>query len=389
MVHTKPQQNPSMVHGLRSTISALRLSNFRNYADLNLHLDGRSVILTGANGAGKTNILEAISLLSPGRGLRNAKMGELALASSIKSGWSVVADLTTPHTTHRIGTGTDSAAPRSKRLIQIDEKKSAQTDLAEYCTIAWLTPAMDRLFVESRSERRRFLDRLVYAFYPVHLQHIQALEKAQRERLRLLSFGRIDQEWIGTLERQIAENSISISRARAEYIERLNDHIGQFGPDFPKLRLDLQSKIWADIAAEGDNNAVSLLQDRLKDSRERDRLVRSTREGAGRDDFTAFHIGKNRLAGDCSTGEQKIALIAIILGHSRLLITEKRKTPILLLDELAAHLDDRHRAALANVIENLGIQAFVSGADAALFGDWKSAQILAVQNAQITPITHS
>lgn len=372
-----------------SAITGLYLINFRNYADLRLQLDGRPVILTGVNGAGKTNILEAVSLLAPGRGLRGAKMGDFALAGPTQLPWSVVTDIQTPHTTHRIGTGSDPGA-RGKRLIQIDGKPAGQTDLAEYATIAWVTPAMDRLFVESRSERRRFLDRLVYALHPNHLQQIQILEKAQRERIRLLKFGRIDTAWIGTLEQQMAEASVAISGYRADYIDRLNSHIEAFSTDFPKLRIALKSSVYKDIAKDGKESATAYLQERLLAARERDRLVGNTGEGAGRDDFGAFHLGKGRDAADCSTGEQKMTVLAIILAHSRLLREERGKSPILLLDELAAHLDVKHRAALAAVLSDLGVQAWLSGADAGLFQDWqKQAQFLRVEKGQIFPVTYS
>lgn len=371
-------------HALTS-ITHLRLLNFRNYRDLDLSFSG-SAVITGVNGAGKTNILEAISLLSPGRGLRNAKLTDLIHRTNNADiqPWSILSDLSAPHGTHRIGTGADPGNPIApRRVIQIDGKPASQTDLSDYCAIAWLTPAMDRLFVESPSARRKFLDRLVYAFYPNHLTEIQILEKAQRERGRILQFGRIDQDWINALEAQMAKASVKISAYRADYIRQIAAHIADFG-GFPALRVDLISKIWVDIQESGPEQAEARLTARLFQARERDRFAGSTRESATRDDFTAFHLGKNRHAGDCSTGEQKMAVISILLAHCRLLIDQRGKGPILLLDELAAHLDAPHRTALAGIIQDLGVQAFISGSDAGLFGDWQEqADFFAVKNGQI------
>jgi DNA replication and repair protein RecF len=370
-------------------LSTVLLANYRNYPSLTLDTGGQSVVLTGQNGAGKTNILEAISLFAPGRGLRGAAIGELPY--SIKSppplgggwegappcpsplDWSIVIDLLTPHTTHRLGTGVTEAGQKN-RAILADGNPLPQTQLADYLTIAWATPDMDALWRESSSARRKFLDRLVYALFPAHWAALTRMEKHRLERARLLEMGRLDDRWCDAVELGLARAMQEVGQNRRAYIDALGAAMAEFHGDFPRIALALQSNITPDMDA-------AAIQTQLQAHRSGDAASGMCRFGANRDDLGAEFMPKSRPVNGCSTGEQKMALLSILLAHAGLLRTRQNRPPILLLDEIAAHLDDRHRTALARQIQALNAQAFLTGADASLFTDWQGqAGFWVVQN---------
>ncbi len=344
--------------------------------------------MTGPNGAGKTNILEAISLFAPGKGLRNAKMADFFYRDNGDWGngvtenslsttplphypttppWSIAIDLTSPFSQNRLGTGSNGG---NKRLLHADENSISQAELGDYLSLAWATPDMDGLWRGAASARRKFLDRLIYALYPDHWPLLVTLDKARAERAKLLSDGRMDDNWLSALELAMAQASIPITQNRLRYIESLNRHINDFVPDFPSIKLDLLSPLGAELKKDA-ADAQDWLQDRLRESRLRDAMAGSALYGAHRCDVIAHHGGKNRNAAECSTGEQKIALMSVLLAHAAMLCAEKAKPPVLLLDELAAHFDEYHRKALAGILSQLKVQSWISGADENLFQDWK------------------
>ncbi|WP_439816118.1 DNA replication/repair protein RecF [Zavarzinia sp. CC-PAN008] len=352
----------------------LTLTEFRNHARTDLELDGRPVVLTGPNGAGKTNVLEAISLLSPGRGLRAIRAGE---ASRDGGGpWAVAATVDTEAGPVAVGTGIGRDERGDKRLVRIDGAAGTMRALAEHLRIAWLTPQMDRLFVDGASDRRRFLDRLVFGHDPAHARRVSAYEKAVRERQAVLREGRRDPAWLDAIERQIAGHGIAVALARVAGIARLNGTMAAATGPFPQAVLSLAGEPEGMLAAGGDAlEAERRLLAALAANRVRDGESGTTSAGPHRSDLVAVHGGTGRAAPQCSTGEQKALLIAIILADARAARAASgrhsgdggRPAPVLLLDEVVAHLDSLRRTALFDALTALGLQAFLTGTDAALF----------------------
>ncbi len=383
-------------------VTQLRLSNFRSYATGALALSGAPVVLAGPNGAGKTNILDAISLLSPGRGLRGAKLSEHVRkgpsstlnASSDGALWAVAATVARGGTEYEIGTGLIQSSgalgpnggdkrpggvsrqdKRSVRLNGVEAKGSA--DLGDIVQMIWLTPAMDRLFIESAGGRRRFLDRLVLGFDASHARASTRYETAMRERARLLKYGPRDPSWLDGLENEMAEAGIAIIQARAVTVARLNGALGERQGAFPSASLALTGDDYAD--AQG-------LRDALAAARLRDAEAGRTCTGPHLTDLAARHTAKRADARDCSTGEQKALLISIMLADARELARARGGlAPLLLLDEIAAHLDATRRAALFAEITALGAQAWMTGTDLSLFAD-AQAQIFAVEDGQFREV---
>ncbi len=381
----------------RLALSRITLSNFRSYETLRLEPDAGLVVLTGANGAGKTNLLEALSLLSPGRGLRGARLADISRQSGDNTPtsqveWAVAAEFTTPHGAVSIGVGWAEADGEhgNRRAVRINgTPASGQTALAEHASMVWLTPAMDRLFVEAPAGRRRFLDRLVFAFDPAHAGRLQAYDKARRERARLLREGRSDDSWLGALERSMAERAVAIAAARLDLIERLKRAIAEETGSFPRPEIAMRGVIedWLERhpALEVEENYRAALQK----SRPEDSDSGSC-EGVHRSDLMARLSVGGPDAEQASTGEQKAILISLILAHGRLLARLKGRVPVLLLDEITAHLDARRRAALFEAIEDLGAQAWLTGTDEALFAPIRqSVQFYSVANGRILKqVTH-
>lgn len=350
-------------------LSRLVVTDFRSYERASLSLDGRPAVLTGENGAGKTNLLEAVSLLAPGRGLRGAAYAEIAREGGA-GGWAVAATVETAAGPLRIGTGIEPSlsggeAPRS-RAVRIDGvAASGAGALAGHVRILWLTPAMDRLFLEGASERRRFLDRLVIGFDPAHGTRVNAYERALRERNRLLAEERMDDAWLSGLEDQMAAHGVAIAAARVEMLARLRGALDAAGP-FPRAGLALEGTLETALAEAPAVDIEDAYRARLAAARGRDAGAGRTLEGPHRTDLLVRHMVRDREARACSTGEQKALLIGIVLANARLLAA-RDVPPLLLLDEIAAHLDEERRRALFDEILGLRLQAFMTGTDPALF----------------------
>jgi DNA replication and repair protein RecF len=374
----------------RLAVTRLRLTNFRSYAGAELCVGEAPVVLAGPNGAGKTNLLDAISLLSPGRGLRGAKLGEHArkgpaacdAAEFGRALWAVAATLVRGDTEHDIGTGLtlgpDGGGRRQEkrqvRLNGADAKSSA--DLGEIVQMIWLTPAMDRLFLESAGGRRRFLDRLVLGFDAGHARAATRYETAMRERARLLKYGPRDPLWLDGLESQMAEAGLAIATARALTVERLNHVLAERGGAgaFPAAALAMSDDLQL--------LSVQALREAFAGARLADAESGRTGFGPHLTDLLVRHTAKRAEARDCSTGEQKALLISIMLAEARAL-TQARDgvAPLLLLDEIAAHLDASRRAALFEEIDALSAQAWMTGTDLSLFDGWGGrAQIFLVDD---------
>jgi DNA replication and repair protein RecF len=352
-------------------VRRLSVSDFRCYAGLRIEVDACPVVLTGANGAGKTNLLEAISFLSPGRGLRRARLSEVTRRPA-SAPWAVAANISGPEGAIDIGTGlaasdgADEAGER--RVVKLDgELVSGPSQLAEITSVSWLTPQMDRLFVEGASGRRRFLDRLVFGLDPLHARRVAAYEKAMRERTKVLKAGRVDPAWAAALESTMAEGGVAVAAARREAVARLDAALAAAGGRFPRalLRIEGVLESWLDTmpALEAEDR----FRARLAEVRGRDAEAGGAVEGPHRSDLKVAHAMKGMPAELCSTGEQKALLIAIVLANVRLQAARRSAVPILLLDEVAAHLDLARRTALFAEIAELGAQAWLTGTDAALF----------------------
>ena len=353
-------------------VTRLTVANFRSYAAAELNTAGAAVVLAGPNGAGKTNLLDAISLLAPGRGLRGAKLAEHTRkgpATPSEALWAVAATVKRGETDYEIGTGLSEQSPsRHVRLNGVEAKGSAE--LGEIVQMVWLTPAMDRLFIESASGRRRFLDRLVLGFDASHARAATRYETAMRERARLLKYGPRDPAWLDGLENEMAEAGLAVARARQAAVERLNSALATRVGAFPAAALTLAEEVYADQDA---------LRDALTKSRIRDAESGRTLAGPHLTDLLARHVQKRADARDCSTGEQKALLIAIMLAFAReLTFARDGLAPLLLLDEVAAHLDATRRAALFEEIADLKAQAWMTGTDLSLFEN-AQAQIFEVQ----------
>ena len=347
------------------SISQITLSHFRNYTDMRLVCGATPVILTGANGSGKTNLVEAISLLVPGRGLRRAALVDLQNRAT-PSPWAVAVELRTASGLLKIGTGRDGTQDvgEERRLVHINGRPSrGQTALAEQVVMAWITPDMDRLLVEGAASRRKFLDRLVYSFDPVHGARVQRYEKAMRERLRLLREGIADAAWLSALEDEMAQTAVAIAAARRHMIRRLRTTIAESGDVFP--RADIEVRGTAEDMLE-DKPALPVedaLRAAFARSRGEDAQHGTCAVGAHRSDLCVTHRAKQCPADLCSTGEQKALLIALMLAFVRLLAEQRRMTPLFLLDDIVAHLDDFRRGALFDEIRALGAQVWLTGTD--------------------------
>jgi len=334
-------------------ILSLQLSHFRSHQAARLVFDGRPVALVGANGAGKTNILEAVSLLSPGRGLRRAAAEDLARRPEA-IGWKVGATVAGLSAAHELETWAEAGAARQ---VRIDGKAAPQVALARVLRMVWLVPSMDRLWIEAAEGRRRFLDRTVLSFVPDHAEAVLAYEKAMRERNRLLKDGVADAFWYGALEAQMAQAGAAIRRNRELAVARLM--AAQEGAEtaFPRAGLAItEAEPW------GEDLALALAE-----GRRRDLAAGRTLVGPHRADLAAVFEAKGVAADQCSTGEQKALLISLILANARALAADLGRPPILLLDEVAAHLDMDRRAALYDALCALGAQAIMTGTEPGLF----------------------
>lgn len=369
-------------------VSRLVLTEFRNYSSLSLDLEPGAVVFTGENGAGKTNLLEALSFLTPGRGLRRANYGEVAREGS-DGGFAVHAEVTGPMGECTIGTGTAGTVGDSEagRRIRINGAPARSAEaLLEWLRVTWITPSMDGLFTGPAGDRRRFLDRLVLAIDPSHGQRALDYEKAMRGRNRLLAENSRDSAWFDAIETQMAETGTAIAAARAELVGLLTSMIARLpeGSPFPKAAVALSGSL---EEAVGHRAAVDIeegFRNRLAEGRDRDRAAGRTLDGPHRSDLLIRHQPKDMPAEQCSTGEQKALLVGLILSHARLCGEISGLVPILLLDEIAAHLDAGRRAALFSILEELGCQVFMTGTEAALFTALQGrAQFLVVDHGRV------
>lgn len=374
-------------------LSRLALTDFRNHAGLDLNPGPGFVCLFGENGAGKTNILEAVSVLAPGRGLRGASLGEMARSDG-PGGWSVSAHLSSlalsgPQATEgqvegrgrdsastslstneegsaRLGTGTLATAPE-RRVVRINGAPASVNSLAEWLAVLWLTPAMDRLFSGPASDRRRFLDRLVLALEPGHAHHAARYEAAMRARNKLLAEpDGADPEWLSALEAGMAEHGEALGHARLRTVEALAERLAATPADlFARPAIALDQPHQADLAA------------RLRANRGRDAAAGRATEGPHRQDLLVTHAAKAQPAARCSTGEQKALLLGLVLAHAALVTDRRGAPPLLLLDEVAAHLDPGRRAALFERLQGRG-QVWMTATEAALFDGVRDATMIEV-----------
>jgi DNA replication and repair protein RecF len=371
----------------RPQVRRVILQDFRSYAGLDLALDGFVVALVGENGAGKTNLIEALSLFTPGRGLRRATVSECARNGGT-GGFAVSIELEDEGEARQLGTGLEAGPEAPARVHRIDRAPVASTRaFADHLRIVWLTPAMDGLFTDSAGERRRFLDRLVLAVDPAHGARVAQLERALRGRNRLLEEGGRNAQWLEAIEREAAELAVAVAAARSECVTRLKAMIA--------LERDDSSPFpWADLALEGDVErlvgempalaAEERYRAILRENRGRDAAAGRTLIGPHVGDFLAWHGPKGAPAAQASTGEQKALLVGLVLAHARLVAEMSGMAPLVLLDEVAAHFDPRRRAALFEALERIGGQVFMTGADPAAFaGLQRQAQVLEVTPGRV------
>jgi DNA replication and repair protein RecF len=376
----------------RLAVTQLRLTNFRSYASAEVAVGEGPVVLTGANGAGKTNLLEAISLLAPGRGLRGATLSEHIRKSpaSVDPLWAVSATVARGGESYQIGTGLSAGASGTTRQVRLNGAPAqSSADLAEMIQMAWLTPAMDRLFIEGASGRRRFLDRLTLGFAPNHAQHSLRYEQAMRERGRLLKHGPRDPTWLSALEQRMAEHGVAIMAARSDGVARLNAALFERheAGAFPSAQLNLDGDVDQPFAEETEG-AGNAFREALERYRIRDAETGRTAFGPHVSDLLVRHTAKRMDARDCSTGEQKALLISIVLAQARQLSHIRQGfAPVLLLDEIVAHLDATRRAALFEEILALGAQAWMTGTEVSMFGPLSGhADIFEVAESRLAPI---
>jgi DNA replication and repair protein RecF len=375
----------------RAALTSLKLTAFRNYAALSLHLDGRSVVLAGPNGAGKTNLLEAVSFLSPGRGLRSAALEAVARHGS-DGAWAVAATVENRAGPVDLGTGValGPEGPEPRRTLRVNHAPARSTDaLLEHVRVLWLTPTMDGLFIGPASERRQFLDRAVLAIDRAHGTRVNAFEKAMRGRNRLLAEDGPDANsaWLDAIETEMAELGVAIAAARREWASLIAGLIAanEKASAFPYAEITLEGVIEHHLDGHPASVAEDLYRAELAGSRPLDARAGRTLSGPHRSDLRVRHGPKHVAAETCSTGEQKALLIGLTLAQARLAAQITGETPIVLLDEVAAHLDAERRAALFDALEALGCQAFMTGTDLDVFAPLgERAERFVVRDATVT-----
>ena len=368
-------------------IRRLTLSNVRSYHAASLDVGGNLVVLVGPNGAGKTNLIEAISFLVPGRGLRRATFEEVAFAEGDGS-WAVSAEIEGMLGLATLGTGIEPPVEgeTAVRKCRVDrEPVASAAAFADHLRVVWLTPAMDQLFAGPGSERRRFLDRLALAVDAEHSSRVSALERSLRSRNRLLEEARPDPHWLDAVEHETAELAVAVAALRAETVRRLQAALAARKDDaFPSAEIALDG--WMEQLLP-EHPAVEI-EDRyravLRDNRARDAAAGRTLDGPHLTDLTVVYPPKNISAADASTGEQKALLIGLVLAHAGLIAEMTGFAPLLLLDEVVAHLDPDRRAALYDALERLGAQVWMTGADPAAFAEIAGrAELFAVSPGRV------
>ena len=371
-----------------TAVTALKLSNYRNYASLVLALDSRPVVLTGPNGAGKTNLLEAVSFLSPGRGLRGARIEEVARSGGDGT-WAVAATVANTSGAVELGTGIafGDNGLETRRKVRLNRAPGGSTAvLLDHLRVAWLTPAMDGLFTGPPAERRKFLDRAVLAIDKTHGTRANAFERAMRGRNRLLSEGTGQGSWLDAIEQEMAETGVALAAARREWTGLAVAMIEAGDPanPFPPATVALAGTLEGLLEGQPASAVEEAYRAMLRQERHRDAAAGRTLTGPHRSDLLVRHGPKDMPADRCSTGEQKALLIGLVIAQARLVARLTGETPVVLLDEIAAHLDEQRRAALFNLLCELGCQAFMTGTDTALFEALGArAQMLSVAEGQV------
>lgn len=372
-------------------ITRLTVTNFRSYPRARLRLPYPSpVVIYGPNGAGKTNLLEAVSYLAPGRGLRKGSLEDIKRdTAGINDGWSVAARINTRHGQVDLSTGIDGNDTRPRRHIRIDgQERSSQSDLADHIQVSWLTPQMDDLFIGSKGNRRRFLDRMIYAYDPAHSGRRSRYSKAMYRRSKLLQDGVRDDAWLSSLESQMAETGVAIAAARLDFVRRLDEAwdtaSDQKTAPFPTPAIDITGTVEGYLRELPALAAEDKIKKNLKTARSSDAQSGGADIGPHKSDLIVHHARKGRPADQCSTGEQKALLIGLILADLRVAVAQTGQAPVLLLDEVAAHLDAKRRAALFDILLDLGCQTWLTGTDLGLFDPIKDqSNVLRIKPGKI------
>lgn len=368
-------------------VQSLKLNNFRSYDILDCTFEGCSVVLLGPNGSGKTNILESLSLLSPGRGLRRAPFEQFRNFKG-PSEWGINAKVLSNNSSYKISTGIPAGRIKGREVRINDKKVFASKSLPEIISVSWLTPSMDQIFVESPSSRRKFLDTMCSSLFNNHASLIKSYEKLMRERNTLLQENKFDIDWLDTLETQMSQDGVNIGLNRLSLINGLNTKLdNDKNPVWPKAFLKIEGKVEDKLSSNDTDSARDFFRENLFDNRTKDFFSGRTTFGVHKSDLLVSDRNKGIYANQCSTGEQKSLLIGLILTHLNLVADRSNRYPILLLDEVVAHLDQLRRAALFEQIIETKAQVFMTGTEADLFSGIKDfSEIFSVGMGRLTKI---
>ncbi len=366
-------------------IKSLKLINFRSHSNFSLSLSGKPLAIIGDNGAGKTNILEAISLLSPGRGIRNSKFSEMVKDNNFMP-WGVNFDILSNGKNYEVSSGLRDN--QKGRDIKINSKKvSGSSTLPEIILLSWLTPSMDQIFNETPSYRRRFIDRLCAVYEKNHTKNIKIYEKLMAERNSSFKNKVLDNVWLDALEDQMSEASIAIAETRLTFISNLNKVLEtNLDPVWPKAHLEINGFVENLVSSWNNGKAKEILSNEFKNNRERDFFSKRTNEGVHRSDLLVNEKNKKIEAKKCSTGEQKSLLMGIILSHLELVSSFKSRYPVLLLDEVLAHFDKIRRNSFFKQIQEIGSQIIMTGTDVSVFEELEDLEIYHLNNKKVTDI---
>ena len=366
-------------------IKSLKLINFRSHSDFSLSLSGKPLAIIGDNGAGKTNILEAISLLSPGRGIRNSKFSEMVKDDNSMP-WGVNFNILSNGKNYEVSSGLRDN--QKGRDIKINSKKvSGSSALPEIILLSWLTPSMDQIFNETPSYRRRFIDRLCAVYEKNHTKNIKIYEKLMAERNSSFKSKVLDNVWLDALENQMSDVSIAIAETRLTFISDLNKVLEtNLDPVWPRAHLEIYGFVESLVSSWNSGKAKEMLCNEFKNNRERDFFSKRTNEGVHRSDLLVNEKNKKIEAKKCSTGEQKSLLMGIILSHLELVSSFKSRYPVLLLDEVLAHFDKIRRKSFFKQIQEIGSQIIMTGTDISVFEELGDLEIYHLNNKKVTDI---